>query len=300
MHPFTDALTPLVGTAPVNWNNSDLPDAAPPLPVDQLLDAMAACGYAGAEYGEGYPSEPDALHAALSARNLRLCGAYRWFHFTGPVQFPGELAALEPVLDVLAAVDCRHLIVADAMTPERIRLAGHVPADGSAGLTSAQWDTLIDHLAQVSALAARRNIQTHYHNHVGTHVETPTEVAHVLKRLPPGVDLCFDTGHYAFGGGDPVAFVNQHAREIGYLHLKDVDRDVLAQVRAEGLSFLDALRRFIFCDLGDGMVSISSILSALAGVGYQGWIVVEQDTCPGDPTETAARNRRYLRQCCGR
>jgi inosose dehydratase len=299
MHASSNPSTPPVGTAPVNWNNSDLPDARPPLPVDQLLDVMAASGYAGAEYGDGYPTEPEALHNALSSRNLRLCGAYRWLHLTDPIRFQQELAALEPVLDLLAAVDCHNLIVADAMTPERIQVAGHVPADDSAGLTPDEWAALAENLAQVSSLAERRQIQTHYHNHVGTHVETPAEVGHLLSLLPSGVDLCFDTGHYAFGGGDPVAFVNEHAGQIGYLHLKDVDSEVLAQVRVEGLSFLDALRRFIFCDLGDGMVSIRSILSSLAGVDYQGWIVVEQDTCPGDPTETATRNRRYLRQCCG-
>lgn len=298
MHASANAEKPPVGSAPVNRNNSDLPDARPPLPVDQLLDAMAASGYAGAEYGDGYPTEPAALRAALASRNLALCGAYRWVHLTDSAQFQQELAALEPILDLLAAVDCHNLIVADAMTPERIQLAGHVPADGSAGLTSGEWRTLADHLAQVSSLAARRQIRTHYHNHVGTHVETPAEVAHLLSLLPSGVDLCFDTGHYAFGGGDPVAFANEHARQIGYLHLKDVNPDVLVQVRAERLSFLDALRRYIFCDLGHGMVAIPSILCSLDDVGYQGWIVVEQDTCPGDPTETAIRNREYLRQCC--
>jgi inosose dehydratase len=291
--------TPPVGTAPVNWNNSDLPDSRPSLPFAQLLDAMAASGYAGVEFGDGYPTAPASLQHELAARNLVLCGAYRWLHLIDPARFSQELITLDPILDLLAAVGCENLIVAEAMTPERIRLAGHVPDEGSAGLTTTEWTTLQQHLEQVAAAGAKRQIRTHYHNHVGTPIETPAEVAHLLQRLPPSVDLCFDTGHYAFGGGDPVAFVAEHTPQIGYLHLKDVNPTVLAGVRAEGLSFLDALRRYIFCQLGEGLVSIPSILTSLTNSDYQGWIVVEQDTCPGDPTETATRNRRYLHNCCG-
>jgi inosose dehydratase len=39
------------------------------------------------------------------------------------------------------------------------------------------------------------------------------------------------------------------------------------------------------------------MLVALQEIGYQGWVVVEQDVLPGmgNPGESAIRNREYLR-----
>jgi inosose dehydratase len=142
-------------------------------------------------------------------------------------------------------------------------------------------------------------IHVHFHNHVGSHVESPQEVEYLTQNLPSGVDLCFDTGHFAFGGGDSLKFVEQHAAEIGYLHLKDVDKAILDEARSERLGFLNALKKYVFSELGQGIVDVPAVVSCLQQTGYSGWIIVEQDTCPGDPTLTATRNREYLRSACG-
>ena len=49
--------------------------------------------------------------------------------------------------------------------------------------------------------------------------------------------------------------------------------------------------------LGKGAVDFPGVLAALRAIGYDGWIVVEQDILPGmgDPKESARRNREYLR-----
>jgi inosose dehydratase len=296
----TQIAGPMVGTAPINWNNDDLPGLRPRIPFPAILDEMAATGYAGTEYGSGFPTEAEALRGALAARNLRLCGSYQWLHLRDDDRLAAELAGLEQMLARLAALHCPHLIVADAMTEERITLAGHVPNDGSAGLSDDEWDRLARNLAAVATLAAGQGVRPHYHNHVGTYVETPVEVERLVRCLDgTGGDLCFDTGHYAYGGGDPNAFVARHRERIGYLHLKDVDPDVLAEARQQGWSFLDALASSIFCELGHGIVDVPAIVDALRAVGYQGWIVVEQDTTSGTPTESARANRDFLRERCG-
>jgi inosose dehydratase len=74
---------------------------------------------------------------------------------------------------------------------------------------------------------------------------------------------------------------------------------MLAQARSAGWSFTDALRKVIFCPFGDGLVNIPAIVQALREASFDGWIVVEQDTCLGDPTKRAAANRGYLRSTCG-
>ena len=291
---------PCVGTAPINWNNGDLANWLPATAFPALLDEMAAAGYAGTEYGAEFPSDPNELRAALASRDLQLSGAYQWLHFRDESRLSSERIDLDRLLASLAAVGCGHLIVADAMTPERMALAGHIPADGSASLNDTDWDLLARSLTLVARQAASWGLRTHYHNHVGTFVETPAEVARLLDCLDGSdVDLCFDTGHYAYGGGDPTRFVAEHGDRIGYLHLKDVCPVALAEARQRQWSFHDALRHCIFCEFGDGIVDIPAIVSTLRDADYGGWIVVEQDTSRRPPSESALTSRRYLRERCG-
>jgi inosose dehydratase len=288
-----------VGTAPVNWNNDDLPNWRPQIPLEAMLDAMASAGYSGTEYGAGFPRDVGELRAELEPRSLQLCGSYQWLHFQHPTVFALELIDLDNVFRALSGLNCHNLIVASAMTPERIAIAGQVPADGKSGLPASGWTAMANGLEKVRDRAEAWNIRVHYHNHVGSHVESPDEVEHLVSILPSGVDLCFDTGHYAFGGGDPLSFVRNHSNSIGYVHLKDVDKTVLNQARDQHLGFLNALRLYVFSELGKGGVDIGAVVSTLQSSGYVGWIIVEQDTCEGDPTETAKRNRDYLRSTCG-
>jgi inosose dehydratase len=288
-----------VGTAPVNWNNDDLPNWRPFFQLSNMLEAMSGAGYSGTEYGARFPRDPVELKSELEPRGLSLCGSFQWFHFHHPNVFALELADLDNVLKALSSLDCHNLIVASAMTAERIAIAGQVPEDGGAGLPDQGWSALADGLVKIRDRAATYEVRVHFHNHVGSHVESPAEVERLVEQLPIGVDLCFDTGHYAFGGGDSLHFVERFADKIGYLHLKDVDKSVLKEAQRDHLGFLNALRKFIFCELGQGMVDVPAIVSRLQSSGYTGWIIVEQDTCQGDPTETAARNRKYLQTACG-
>jgi sugar phosphate isomerase/epimerase len=51
----------------------------------------------------------------------------------------------------------------------------------------------------------------------------------------------------------------------------------------------------VFAPLGDGNARIADIVDKLATTGFDGWIVIEQDTCIGDPTETARANLDFVR-----
>ena len=289
-----------VGTAPVNWNNSDVPNWRPPTPFPAILDEMSAAGYAGTEHDRQFPDDPAELNASLAARGLALCASYQWVRLSPETGIVEDLRAIDGILDLLTAAGSDVLVVADAMTPARIALAGRVPADGSRGLDDAGWARLAQNLTAVAARASARGVRACYHNHVGSFVESSEECGRLVELLPDtGATLCFDTGHFAYGGGDPTAFVRAHSDLIGHLHLKDVDPDILTQAKREGLGFIDALRRIVFCPFGQGMVDVPAIVNSLQSVNFAGWVVVEQDTCLGDPTAMAAANRDYLRSTCG-
>lgn len=293
-------MTPIVGTAPVNWNNDDLEDWRPVVPLQTMLDEMASAGYAGTEYGGTFPRDSLEVRRELDARSLRLAGSYQWLHLRDSERLSQELQALDSTFATLVEAGSRDLIVADAMTPERIAIAGQVSLDGSDGLDDGGWQRLGAGLDQAGEAASRHGLTVHYHNHVGSFVESPAEVERLLTEIAGiPVDLCFDTGHYAYGGGDPTSFVVEHGDRIGYLHLKDVDGAVLTNARQRRLSFLEALREYIFSDLGTGIVDIPKVIGALRTASYAGWIIVEQDTCRGPAIESAVANRQYLQVECG-
>jgi len=292
--------TPLVGTAPVNWNNDDLPGWRTPVPFLAMLDEMAAAGYEGTEFGADFFRDIAQLRSELGQRQLRLAGSYQWLHLRDHEILEQEMVALSDTLEILVGCGSRDLIVADAMSPHRIAIAGQVPADGNAGLDDDGWNLLSSGLRLVSEQATAQGVQVHYHNHVGTYVETPAEVDRLLlETTGDDLDLCFDTGHFAYGGGDPTAFILEHRDRIGYLHLKDVSETVLEEAKRQRWSFLDALRQIIFCEFGEGIVDIPQVIAALRSGGYSGWVIVEQDTSSRPSTESSTASRAFLRNRCG-
>ena len=284
-----------IATAPVNWNNFELPNMRPFVPFPEILDLMVEAGYRTTEYDRGFGVDPGPLLDAIERRGMTYCGAYLWFDFLDEDPFAAQLARLDDDLTLLTAIGCRHLIVADRLRTHRIDLAGFVPEDRSASLSEEGYETLVANVHRMAERARNGDVSVHYHNHVGTYIETPWEVAEVLSRLDRQfVDLCFDTGHYAYGGGNALAFLTDHLADIGFLHLKDVDQEILDSARAHRWSFLDALRHYVFCPLGDGSAEIERIVRALVAANFAHHVVIEQDTCKGDPTVNARQNREFL------
>jgi inosose dehydratase len=285
-----------IATAPVNWNNDDLTDWRTPVAFEELLRFMRHAGYTATEYGSNFPTTVEALRIALNRLDMSLCGAFQWLPLRDDVKLTDTLKQLSPKLALLQECGCHDLVIADMLVPERVQMAGQVPADGSASLDQQGFERIAAGAGRAAALASEAGIRVHYHNHVGTYVETPAEVDRLLPVLEPqGLDLCFDTGHYAYGGGNPAGFVAAHAPLIGYLHLKDVDGRMLAEAKERHWSFLEALRHIVFAPFGSGVVDIPGIIATLQQSEFAGWIVVEQDTCADDPTETARHNLDYLR-----
>ena len=61
--------------------------------------------------------------------------------------------------------------------------------------------------------------------------------------------------------------------------------------------FDDAIRARLFTELGAGVLDLDGVLDALVERGYDGWLMVEQDSCWGPPSESAAIGRRVLAGC---
>jgi inosose dehydratase len=162
-------------------------------------------------------------------------------------------------------------------------------------LTNREWDRVGDNTRAACEVAERLGLRCVFHHGAGTYIETPDEISRLIEAT--GIGLCLDTGHYRFGGGDPVDAVRAHADRIRHVHFKDCHPDVARQARAEGWEYNFAVGKGLFCELGQGEVDFPAVLAALKEINYNGWIVIEQDVLPsmGTPKEAAQRNRDYLR-----
>jgi inosose dehydratase len=283
-----------LANAPISWGVEHGFEA--PVAFGPMLDQLKSAGYDGTELGPyGYmPTAPGVLAGELERRSLRLVSAFV------PIPLKTKDAPLDPLREVvrlLAELGSTHVVLADTLWPERTRLAGRA-VGSDVKLSARDWECVEANLARACEVARSRNLRPVLHHHVGTYVETPDEVAAVLERTPVG--LCLDTGHYVYGGGDPLAAVRTFGSRVDYLHLKDVDPGKLAEVRRRELDFAGGVAAGVFCPLGQGCVPFAEIFEELARLDFDGWVVVEQDVDPTgrtgvNPLEAARCSREYLR-----
>lgn len=290
-----------IGAAPVSWGILEFAGQSTQPSWESVLDEMMAAGYVGTELGPyGFlPTDPNALKAALAARGLQLFSAFVPVRLADGSAHEAGLAAARKVGTLLALCGCQHIVLSDdnAADPNRLKRAGRITrADG---LDEPGWRTLTAGLSRIAQhMKEEFNLETVFHHHCAGFVETPDEVARLLELTDPGtVGLCLDTGHYVYGGGDPVECLYRHGARVRYLHFKDVDPGVMARARREGWDYFQAVAAGVFCELGGGCVNFADVITAMNKLNYAGGAVVEQDIVAGTgrPLESARRNREYLR-----
>jgi len=282
-----------IATAPINWNNEDVPGYRAWTPYPEVLDEIARAGYATTEWSSSLPGAAAELRPELERRGLSVLGAFVGMNLRDPAGRPAELQRGVEKAAFLKELGAGYLVAADAGDDARQAAAGH--AESAPALSDEALRSVATGLAELGEAARAMGVSLVFHPHVGTYVETPAEIERLLAATDPDlVGWCLDTGHQAYGGADVLALVRAHRERVRYVHLKDVDGGVLERSRREGWSFREALERFVFAPLGSGVVPLREVLEALAGGGYDGWLVIEQDTTSDDATATARRNRAWL------
>lgn len=293
-----------IATAPVSWGVMEHEGWARKQTYAEVLDEMVQAGYSGTELGPyGFlPTDPAELKRELGKRGMTLLGAFVPLPLGHAERHQKGMADALEVARLLAANGAPYLVLADEMDEHRMAIAGSAgPEDG---FTPTQWEGAASLIACIGKTAQELGVRCVFHHHAGTFIETPGEVAHLLELTDPGqLGICLDTGHYFYGGGDPVAFAREHAARIWHLHLKDIRGKVLEQVRREKVPYLEAIRMGVFSELGQGNVDLAGVIRELDRAGFDGWAVFEQDvdpTIPGtDPVASATRSREYLRRVAG-
>jgi inosose dehydratase len=289
-----------IGSAPDSWGVW-FPDDPQQVPWQRFLDEVSASGYEWIELGPyGYlPTDPARLAEETSRRGLTVsAGTVFTSLHRGPSVWDATWEHVGQVAALTQAMGARHLVVIpsfwrDDKTAEIIE-----PQE----LTAEQWG----HLAAGMEHLGRRVRDTYgldivVHPHADTHIDTEEHVTRFLDATDSDlVGLCLDTGHYAYCGGDSVKLIETYGERIGYLHLKQVDPEILADVVKNGTPFGPAVRRGVMCEPPGGVPDLEPVLAAAQGLGVDLFAIVEQDMYPCEPDRPlpiAQRTRKFLRSC---
>lgn len=286
-------MTIRLGTNPIAWSNDDLESLGGETPLETCLREARAAGFEGIEMGNKFPRDAATLAPLLESHDLSLVSGWYSGHLLKR-DAAAEFDAMGPHLALLKAMGCEQIIFAE--TSNAIHGRQDIPLSQSPSLTPSEMTAFAGRVSEVAERVRDAGLQLAYHHHAGTVVETEAETDAFMEAAGDAVGLLLDTGHAVLAGADPVALARRYAARITHVHCKDLRPEILVEVRAQDLSFLDAVIAGIFTVPGDGCVDFAGVLGALRAPRYQGWLVVEaeQDPAKANPGVYAALGHRNL------
>ena len=287
-----------IGNAPCSWGIEFASDPAYPQ-WQSVLQQCAGAGYKGIELGPiGYmPEDPAMLRDELDKNDLSIIGGVIFRAFHDPAKWDDVMDASVRTCKALTAHGAQHLVLIDSISPRRAPTAGR--ADEAEQMDKAEWTAFRDRLATIAKMGTEEyGLTVGIHAHAAGFMDFEPELERLLDEVDESIlKICFDTGHHSYAGFDPVAFMKRHIDRISYMHFKDIDPVVKADVVAKRTDFYTACGQGIFCNLGQGDVDFPAVRQILLDAGFEGWCTVEQDcdpALPGTPLEDAQSNRKYL------
>lgn len=291
-------MTIRIGNAPCSWGVEFADDPRNPA-WQSVLDDCKSAGYKGIELGPvGFlPEDPSELADALGQRELALIGGVVFRAFHDKDKWDDVMDGAVRTCKSLVAHGAKHLVLIDSISPRRAPTAGR-PAEAEQ-MDQAEWAEYASRFETICKIGTQEyGLDVSIHPHAGGFMDFEPEVERLLQDVDADLlKICLDTGHSHYAGFDPVAFMKRHMDRITYVHFKDIDPKVKANVVANRINFYDACGQGIFCNLGDGETDFPAVRQLLLDNGYEGWCTVEQDCDPeGDtsPINNAIANRTYL------
>jgi len=206
---------------------------------------------------ERYYDKPEEFAKILKDARLKLIGAH----------MGGSPWAATPKDKLLADVE-RAAQFVKKVGGECIVFSGSYPK--ARPLPADTWPKMAELMNEVGRVCAKNGVRCLYHNHW---VECEGDGMEQLCKLtdPKLVGFAFDTGHAVRAGKDPAAVIAVLGKRLGVIHFADASADVQSVTKRP--------------PLGEGKLKIPPVVEALRKVGFNQWIVLEEETTglPGRP-----------------
>jgi inosose dehydratase len=271
-----------------------MPELGGDTPLESILDDIRELGFEGVELGGKFPRDATTLKPLLGRYGIDLIGG--WYSGSLLVQdAEAEIAALQPHLDLLKAMGSTVFVFAE--TSNAVHGDRSVSLSGTPRLTGSDWVLFGTRMTAVADYIEAQGLRFAYHHHLGTVVETASDLSAFIDNTGPSVGLTLDTGHAALGGVDSLEVIRNHPARVAHVHCKDVRWETFARAKEGESSFLDGVLAGMFTVPGDGGLDYAAIMRALKAIDYSGWIVIEAEQDPklADPRTYAALGLKTLK-----
>ena len=291
-------MTVSLGINPIGWTNDDIRWLGDHIPLEVCLAEAREAGFAGVELGRKFPRTAEVLGPILDRHGLRLVSGW----YSGRLRERDsrrEIAAMRDHLALLSALGAPVMVFAET-TGETAGLVGAGASTRPTITDAAEWKRLGKRMSEVADHMSAHGMRMAVHHHMGTVIESETDVDRLMENSEEAVGLLLDTGHMTLAGGEPVAVAQRYASRICHVHCKDIRRYALESCRRQDLSFSHSVLSGIFTAPGDGIVDYPRIFQILAKAGYGGWLVqeAEQDPRIAPPLIYARMGNQQLRRLC--
>ncbi len=288
-----------LGIAPIAWTNDDMPDLGAENTFEQCISEMALAGFTGCEVGNKYPKDTAVLKKALDLRGMQICNA--WFS-TFLTTKPYEETEKEFIKHITFLKEMGAKVVGISEQGHSIQGTDLSIFDDKYVMNDKEWEMLCTGVNKLGKVAKDMGITLTFHHHMGTVVQTAAEIDRLMENTDPELfNLLFDSGHLAYCGEDYMYILKKYINRIKHVHLKDIRPDVVKEVKKNGLSFLQGVRKGTFTVPGDGVIDFAPIFDVLAENNYEGYVLVEaeQDPAIANPFEYALKARKYIAEKAG-
>ena len=286
-----------IGISPIAWQNDDLPALTADYTMEQALEEAREIGYTGVERGQRMPQDTEGLRHYLERADIALCGG--WCSGASLINdFNAERDAVREQVEQFVALDAPCIVYAECSNT----IQGDIgtPVNNRPRL---ERDDMRAYGAKITELAkwmADQGMPMAYHHHMGSIVESEDDINWLMDGSGEALHLCFDAGHLLFGGGDVAATLDRWSGRVKHVHFKDIRPEIVADVRANNRSFLDAVIAGAFTVPGDGCIDFQGVAHQLRAMDYAGWIVVEaeQDPKKAPPYDYSKMGYEHILKVC--
>ena len=221
---------------------------------------------------ERYFDTPDVLKRKLDEAGLELIGAHYGGKYWDPATRDETVSDLRRIAPFVAAVGGSFVVC-----------SGHAPQNQPP--SDDTWERMAERLHELGDVCGPEGVTVAYHNHWW---ESEADGLGKLADLtdPAKVSFGFDTGHHTRAGGDAAQAIRTFGNRLAIVHLADYAAD------GEGA----ALRP----PLGEGELDLAAVKAALCEIGFDGWVVLEEQTQRAAAREHVSRCVALMREFCGR
>jgi len=288
-----------LGVCPDQWGVW-FPEDEKQIPWHKALEEMAEAGFEVMETGPfGYfPKDPVELKRVMDRYGFKVVAGTGWGVLHKAEAWPTTEQTFRAIGQTHAAVGAEFVV----HLPPLFRDDKTWEMTDERSLSPDAWKLYIENANRLGRLLKEDyGLKMVLHPHGDSHIESPEDIYRIFDATDPAyVNLCLDTGHITYGGGDPVEILRKYPDRCTYVHIKAFDPELVRLAHEQDWPFGQVVARGGSVTPPAGAPDMRVLIEALTELDKELYVILEQDLYPADPTfplPNAIATRKFFAEC---